>query len=119
MVAKRGKSYLEEIPAKQLDENEIEYVREDRFHKTRRFRLDFYLSKIKLGVEVNGGTFSRGGHSTGVGIRSDYEKNALAAIEGIQILYGDAKQTKSGELLEWILECMETMEGETDGDNCA
>ena len=63
----------------------------------RRFRWDFCFREAKLLVEINGGTFTRGGHSTGLGIRRDYEKCNLAQLAGWRVLSFDGEAVKSGE----------------------
>jgi very-short-patch-repair endonuclease len=48
-----------------------EPVRQYRFDKVRRFKLDFAWPDLKLGVEVNGGTWVKSGHTTGGGLDRD------------------------------------------------
>lgn len=55
---------------------------EFKFHPERRFRLDFAHIESKTGIECNGGTHHKGGHSSGRGIQRDYEKQRLAAPQG-------------------------------------
>ena len=52
----------------------------------RRFALDFAHLPSKTGIEINGGIWSKSGHSSGKGLLRDYEKNLLAATQGWQIL---------------------------------
>lgn len=52
---------------------------EYRFHKKRKWIIDYAYPFIKLGIEIEGGVFSGGRHVRGVGYRGDMEKyNALA-----------------------------------------
>lgn len=72
--------------------------RQHGFSNRTRHRLDYAVlingdpDIIKLGIEIQGGTWSkeRMGHSTGSGIHKDYIKHNLAASLGWQILYFDA-----------------------------
>jgi hypothetical protein len=50
----------------------------------RQFRYDFVHCPTKVAIEIQGGTYggSRQGHSSGVGLDRDYEKNNLAQIHG-------------------------------------
>ena len=70
----------------------------------RRFAWDFAWPESRLLVEVQGGTFARGktGHSTGMGINRDCEKNNLAVLAGWRCLSVDTKQVQSGQALLWI-----------------
>lgn len=75
----------------------------------RRFRFDFAWPDYRLLVEVQGGTFSRGasGHSSGMGINRDCEKNNLAVLAGWRLLAFDTKQIKSGQALRWLQEALQ------------
>ena len=76
-----SKSDLEEVFALQLDALGLTgYLREYPAVKGRKFRWDFCWKSARLLVEINGGTFTKGAHSTGTGIRRDYEKNNLAQL---------------------------------------
>ena len=96
-------SELEDIFASQLDAVGLDgYVRE--FRKAipgRRFRFDFAFIRENLLIEINGGTYTRGGHSTGTGIKRDYEKGNLAVKYGYKLLTFDANMVKSGQALEF------------------
>lgn len=48
----------------------------------RKFAFDRAWPEQKVAVDVNGSTFVRGGHSTGLGIERDCIKACLAAING-------------------------------------
>ena len=68
----------------------------------RKFRFDFCWREAKLLVEINGGTFTQGGHSTGGGIARDYEKIRLAQDYGWKVYPFDGKAVKSGEAVEVV-----------------
>ena len=96
-------SELEDIFAAQLDAVGLDgYVREYQAIPGRRFRFDFCWQKERLLVEINGGTYSKGAHSTGTGINRDYEKSNLAVVNGWRVLSFDTKQVKSGAALEVV-----------------
>lgn len=93
-------SHLEDLFAMQLDAAGLGgYVREFRAIPGRKFRFDFCFREERLLIEINGGTYSKGAHSTGTGIARDYEKNNLAQIGGWRVLSFDTKMVKSGEAL--------------------
>ena len=52
--------------------------RQQTFHPKRRWRVDFLWRDLRLVVEVEGGTWTGGGHVRGGGFRSNVDKyNAL------------------------------------------
>ena len=79
-------SKLEEKFAAQLDEAGIRYVREKMLIPGRRFRFDFLFPRHWLVAEIEGGTWSGGRHTTGVGFHKDCEKYNLALEHGYRVL---------------------------------
>jgi hypothetical protein len=62
---------------------EFEY----KFHSDRNWRLDVFLRKERLGLEIDGGIFRGGGH-TGAGHAEDFDKaNHAMLIHGITTLH--------------------------------
>ena len=102
---KKG-SKLEETLAWQikvcgLPKPEREYV----FLPGRRYRADFAwpAPKVRLIVECQGGLWLRkGAHSSGTGIRRDYEKSNCAQLDGWVYLQFTADQIKSGLAVQVI-----------------
>ncbi len=81
-----SKSELEILFANLCDEAEFPpYEREYRFHATRKWRLDFAWPDQKIGVELNGGQWIKGGHNTGGGTQRDAEKNNSAQFLGWRV----------------------------------
>jgi hypothetical protein len=68
----------------------------------RLFKFDRAWKEQRVAVDVNGGTFVKGAHSTGVGIERDCEKACLAALAGWRYLPVTRKQIESGKAIEWI-----------------
>ena len=68
----------------------------------RRYRWDFAWPEQKLLVEVQGGIWTKGGHSTGKGITRDAEKANLATLAGYRCITVTGDQIKSGQALRWI-----------------
>jgi hypothetical protein len=60
----------------------IDLHAEYRFHPTRKFRLDFAHLDSKIGIELNGQIWKKGGHSSGKGLQRDYEKLNLLSSMG-------------------------------------
>jgi hypothetical protein len=57
-------------------------------------------------VEINGGTWVKSGHTTGSGLRRDYEKGNDAALEGWLPLQFDSHHVTSGYALAETLEAL-------------
>lgn len=94
-------SALEDLFAFQLDAVGLTgYVREFLAIPGRKFRFDFaFVYQHRLLIEINGGTWVKGGHSSGAGIARDYEKGNLAVQHCFRLLQFDGKMVKSGEAL--------------------
>jgi hypothetical protein len=58
------------------------------FSTERLFRLDYSFPEYKIGIEVDGGTWSkeRSGHSSGTGLARDREKSTLLATLGWSLI---------------------------------
>ncbi len=106
---------LEDELARQLDLAKIEYIREYQAIQGRRFRWDFYfpvdcwiigLPTTPILLEVQGGLWIKGAHSTGTGIERDMEKLNTATINGFRLLQVSGKHIKSGEALRWVQEAV-------------
>jgi very-short-patch-repair endonuclease len=77
--------------------------REYRFAPPRRYRADFAYPERKILVEVQGGIYTRGAHSRGIGLERDYEKLNLAQLLGYKVFQFSRKMIESGEAIS-ILE---------------
>ncbi len=69
---------------------------EYRFHPTRRWKSDYANPKLKLILEVEGGTWITGRHNTGTGFIKDCEKYNAASIAGWKILRYTPDQMRAG-----------------------
>jgi very-short-patch-repair endonuclease len=72
----------------------------------RRYRWDIAWPAQRLLVEIQGGIWSKGGHSTGVGITRDVEKANMAVWAGWRILAVTGNHIKSGQALLWIQQAL-------------
>lgn len=70
----------------------------------RRFRIDYAWPDIKLGVEIQGGVYTRGAHGSIYGILSGYTKANIAACNGWRLLYYTPQQMTSNETINQIRE---------------
>ena len=79
-------------------------VREFRFH---RWRFDFAWPKLKVAVEIDGGTYMTGGHhSGGKGYENDCRKSNQAQLEGWAVMRADRNMViewEFGDMIKKIL----------------
>jgi hypothetical protein len=103
----RKGSELEEMLALQLKAAGIPFSTEvEKLIPGRKFRFDFmaYDSNLQnpILIEVEGATWVRGAHSTGVGIARDIEKSNLAVLGGYRVFRFTKQMIDSGAALEMI-----------------
>lgn len=79
-----------------------EWIAEQRFVESRRWRFDFTFPNHMLAVEVEGGTFSSGRHSRGRGFEADCEKYNAATILGWRVLRFTTEMVKDGRAIATI-----------------
>ena len=91
------KSELEETLALQIRALGLpEPVREHRFHPTRKWRFDFCWPDLMLACETEGGTYSGGRHTRGLGFDQDCEKYGEAMVLGWDVYRCSGPLVKSG-----------------------
>lgn len=61
-------------------------VTEYRFCPTRRWRFDLAYPDRKIAIEAEGGAFTRGRHTRGIGMTLDCEKYNAAVVRGWRVL---------------------------------
>lgn len=109
-----SKSDLEQLLAFQLKAIGLPFIREHRFHPTRKWRFDFANAERRLAVEVQGGLWQKGGHTSGQGVTRDIQKHNEALRLGWMILYATRETIESGEFLRLVEEMWE-VRGEQGG----
>ena len=77
------------------------------FHPERRWRLDFAILDLRLGIEIQGGTFMRGGHSRGAGQNRDFEKHNAATALGWRVLFADTKMLATSKIMQTVASFIE------------
>mgnify|MGYP003150479148 FL=1 len=96
-------SELEEEFAAQLDAAGVKYQRELMLIPNRKFRFDFVIPQTNLVVEVEGGTWRGGRHTSGAGFRKDCEKYNLALEHGWRVLRFTTDMVRKGLALESVV----------------
>jgi very-short-patch-repair endonuclease len=76
--------------------------REFRFHPTRKWRFDFAFPAQSVAVEVEGGAWIGGRHTSGAGFVKDMEKYNEASLAGWRIVRVTPKDVKTGAALKWV-----------------
>ncbi len=61
-------------------------VSEYKFHPTRKWRFDYAWPELKIALEVEGGVWSGGRHTSGKGFTADMEKYNAAVASGWAVL---------------------------------
>jgi very-short-patch-repair endonuclease len=81
---------------------EIEY----RFDPVRKWRFDFCWPIQRVAVEIDGGIWKRGGHSSGTGITRDIDKSNAAQLHGWLMLRFTDRHLKNGQALALTCEAL-------------
>lgn len=82
----------------------VECVKEHKFHPTRKWRFDYALPEHKIAVEVEGGVWTGGRHTSPKGFLNDMEKYNTATIMGWRVLRTVPDELCSNATLNMIRE---------------
>lgn len=64
----------------------VEVVAEHRFHEVRKWRFDYAIPHLRIALEVEGGVWTGGRHTSSAGFLRDMEKYNEAALNGWVVL---------------------------------
>ena len=76
------------------------------FHPTREWRFDYACPELKIAIEVDGGIFTGGRHSGGVGQLKDFEKMNNAASRQWLVFHTTPEDMHDLEFRKLVLEAM-------------
>ena len=76
------------------------------FHPTRKWRFDYACPELKIAIEVDGGIFTGGRHSGGVGQLKDFEKGNAACAMGWYVFHTTPEDMHDLEFRKLVLEAM-------------
>ncbi|MGO8683984.1 MAG: endonuclease domain-containing protein [Thermoleophilia bacterium] len=97
LAARAKRTALEDMLAGQIAAHGLPTPRREfRFHPVRKWRFDLAWPEHMLAVEVDGGTWSGGRHTTGAGYQRDVEKFNAAGLAGWTVLHFTAADVRSG-----------------------
>ena len=80
---------------------------EHSFYPGRRWRIDFAIVDLKIGIEIEGGVWSNGRHTRGKGFVDDMEKYNAAATLGWVILRFTPQDLNKITTFETVLKVVE------------
>jgi hypothetical protein len=86
-------------------------VMEHRFHDKRRWRFDFAWPDYKVALEVEGGIWSGGRHTRGVGFIKDMEKYNKATLLGWRVLRIQPSELRALQTIDMIREAINLSPG--------
>lgn len=76
------------------------------FHPTRKWRFDYACPELKIAIEVDGGIFTGGRHSGGVGQLKDFEKMNNAASRQWLVFHTTPEDMHDLEFRKLVLEAI-------------
>lgn len=85
----------------------VECVKEHRFHPTRRWRFDYAIPAHMIAIEVEGGVWTGGRHTSPKGFLGDVEKYNTATVMGWRVLRTIPDQLCTNATLGMIRELMQ------------
>ena len=75
---------------------------EVKFHPTRKWRFDYCWLDKMIALEVEGGVFTGGRHTRGIGFKNDIEKYNNASLLGYRLIRTTPTELRSIENIELI-----------------
>ena len=86
--------------------------REVRFHETRKWRFDLAWPAARVAVEIEGGSYVGGRHTTGPGFWRDLEKYNEAALAGWTVIRVTPRMITDGSAIAWLSRALQTKTGQ-------
>ena len=84
----------------------VECVKEYRFHDKRKWRFDYAIPEHKTAIEVEGGVWTGGRHTSPQGFLGDMEKYNTATVMGWRVLRTTPDKLLTNETLAMIRKSM-------------
>lgn len=115
VIGKRKKSPQTENSAKITDlftvlcrsDLGVECVKEYRFHPVRKWRFDYAIPTHKIALEVEGGVWTGGRHTSSTGFLKDMEKYNTGTLLGWRIFRTTPSELHTKKTLNLIREAIE------------
>jgi very-short-patch-repair endonuclease len=84
-----------------------ECVPEYKFHETRKWRFDFAVVSARLAIEIEGGVWTGGRHTSPTGFLGDMEKYNEASVRGWRLLRFTPQEMFKRKTFETIRRALE------------
>lgn len=97
----------------------VECVKEHKFHPTRKWRFDYAITAHKIAIEVEGGVWTGGRHTSPKGFLGDIEKYNAATVMGWRVLRTIPDELCTNATLNMIRETMRYSAEPQKASNCA
>lgn len=68
----------------------------------RKWKFDWALPLVKVGIEIDGGAWTNGRHTRGKGFIADMEKRNYAQAEGWRVYHFTPEQVITGEAMRFL-----------------
>lgn len=91
-----------------------ECVKEYKFHPTRRWRFDYAIPEHKIALEVEGGVWTGGRHTSPKGFLNDMEKYNTATLMGWRVFRTIPDELHTNATLQMLRTAMETSAATTN-----
>lgn len=96
----------------------VECVKEHKFHPTRKWRFDYAIPAHKIAIEVEGGVWTGGRHTSPKGFLNDMEKYNTATIMGWRLLRTTPDRLCSNETLQMVRDIIAGDQSGQQSTNC-
>lgn len=93
----------------------VECVKEYRFHPVRRWRFDYAIPSHKIALEVEGGVWTGGRHTSPKGFLGDIEKYNTATLLGWRVFRTTPDALLTSDTLKLIKQAIQGAETPQDG----
>lgn len=96
----------------------VECVKEYKFHPTRKWRFDYAIPAHKIALEVEGGVWTGGRHTSPKGFLGDMEKYNTATAMGWRLLRTTPERLCSNETLQMVRDIIAGDQSGQQSTNC-
>lgn len=96
----------------------LDCIKEHKFHPVRRWRFDYAIPTAKIAIEVEGGVWTGGRHTSPKGFLNDMEKYNTATIMGWRLLRTTPDRLCSNETLQMVRDIIAGDQSGQQSTNC-
>ena len=96
----------------------LDCIKEHKFHPVRRWRFDYAIPTAKIAIEVEGGVWAGGRHTSPKGFLNDMEKYNTATIMGWRLLRTTPDRLCSNETLQMVRDIIAGDQSGQQSTNC-